>query len=110
MEVGATVTGYKMIKKGDDAGTKAALLAHGPLAVSVDAHPWMSYQSGILKDGCTTDCSLDHGVTLVGFGKSGETNYWIVKNSWAADWGESGYIRVAFGYSGITDEALIPTF
>eukprot|EP01063_Lacrimia_lanifica_P014974 TRINITY_DN215_c0_g1_i6.p1 TRINITY_DN215_c0_g1~~TRINITY_DN215_c0_g1_i6.p1 ORF type:complete len:334 (+),score=114.57 TRINITY_DN215_c0_g1_i6:55-1056(+) len=109
MEVGATVTGYKAIAKGDDAATKAALLAHGPLTISVEAGPWQSYTGGVFTGGCTTQCSLDHGVTLVGFGTSGATSYWVVKNSWAADWGENGFIRVAFGHSGVSDEALIPT-
>lgn len=34
--------------------------------------------------------SLDHGVTLVGF----DSSAWLIKNSWGASWGESGYIRL----------------
>jgi len=34
---------------------------------------------------------LDHGVIVVGYG----SNFWKVRNSWGASWGESGYVRLA---------------
>ena len=54
------------------------------------------------------------GVTIVGYGKGTSDKYWIVKNSWGADWGESGYIRMkrdAFdkaGTCGIAMQASYP--
>jgi len=43
--------------------------------------------------------SLDHGVTVVGYGVQkdlfGEKPYWIIKNSWGADWGLAGYMLLA---------------
>lgn len=51
------------------------------------------YNSGILSSpDCGTD--LDHAVTIVGYGKEGDTPYWIVKNSYGPTWGEKGYLRV----------------
>ncbi|KDP31783.1 hypothetical protein JCGZ_12244 [Jatropha curcas] len=40
--------------------------------------------------------ALNHGVAVVGYGESSddEAKYWIVKNSWGAEWGEKAYIRM----------------
>jgi len=73
----------------------------------------MYYDSGIITSDCGTD--LDHGVTAVGYGTEGKTDFYIVKNSWGADWGEKGYVRVQRnsgqegGMCGIALAASTPT-
>jgi C1A family cysteine protease len=71
-----------------------AAVAQGPVSVAIEAdqRAFQSYRSGIVKSGCGT--RLDHGVLVVGYGTENSTDYWIIKNSWGASWGESGYIRL----------------
>lgn len=65
-------------------------LAVRPVSVAVDASVWSAYRSGVLSS-CGT--AVNHGVLLIG-----ETDdFWRIKNSWGATWGESGYIRLAKG-------------
>jgi C1A family cysteine protease len=72
------------------------LVSNGPLSISLNADLLFSYTSGIIT-GSPDDCTnsgTDHAVLLVGYSIS--QNYWIVKNSWGADWGESGYFRIEY--------------
>jgi len=67
----------------------------GPVAISVAASSWQSYDKGIF-DECKPDSTVNHAVTLLGYGIDKESNdkYWIIKNSWGLDWGEKGNIRM----------------
>jgi len=91
-------TGVKSISvssvKSKDVNSFKAALAKTPVSISVDANSkgWQSYKSGILSSNCGT--RTDHAVLMVGWGKSGSQEYWIVKNSWGTSWGEKGYVRI----------------
>jgi hypothetical protein len=70
------------------------LLSYGPIPIGIDSgsHQFELYRSGIIRaHHCGKD--IDHAVLLVGYTKK----YWILKNSWGAEWGESGYFRLERG-------------
>ena len=70
------------------------------------------YTGGVL-DSTACGTKLDHAVAAVGYGTEGGLDYYIVRNSWGATWGEEGYIKIAAvegeGICGIQMESLYPT-
>lgn len=84
------VTSYVDVKT-NEAALKTAVNSR-VISVAVDASSWSYYSGGIYDGYCST--SLDHGVTLVGYGTENGQNYWRIKNSWNTWWGENGYIRL----------------
>jgi hypothetical protein len=74
---------------------KSAIFQYGPVSVGVGVDSaFSSYTGGIFKD--TGYRQLNHAVNIVGWG----ADHWIMRNSWG-NWGESGYMRIAFGANGI---------
>jgi C1A family cysteine protease len=70
------------------------VLSTGPLSVCLDASRWNTYTGGIMSN-CGNQ--VDHCVQAVGVDTSSKNGYWKVRNSWGSSWGESGYIRLAYG-------------
>lgn len=104
-----TVKSFADVKHNSPTDLKAAVAA-GPVSVAIDAAGigMQLYFGGIIKHFCGT--SLDHGVLVVGYGTDSGQDYWTVKNSWGAAWGESGYIRLVRGQDqcGLADAASYP--
>lgn len=87
------MTGWETLPKNEYEPLVRALAEKGPVAVSVAADAWFSYDNGIFN-GCGKDAVIDHAVTAMGYGEQDGKKYWLIQNSWGKDWGEAGHIRL----------------
>jgi len=106
------VTGYKSVGSLFSKATVAKLesaIDLGPVSIAIEADQasFQHYTGGILSSGCGTN--LDHGVLAVGYNTA--ENYWLVKNSWGASWGDNGYIKLSQtgNVCGILNQPVYPT-
>ncbi len=94
------ITGYKHLSNDKDV-IKNYIYTTGPIAVDV-------YWPGI-KVGDIYTCENDtgsgiwHAVVITGYDET--DNYWIVKNSRGAGWGDKGYFKVGFDECSIQEYA-----
>lgn len=103
------------VQSNSEAQLKAAI-AKQPVAVSIEADQtvFQLYRGGVIT---TADCgtNTDHAVLAVGYGsKVAGGDYYIVKNSWGADWGDNGYVLIGAqssgaGICGIQTDSSFPT-
>ena len=73
---------------------KAALAHYGPLPTSMQVYEdFLNYTGGVYSRVAGKRVGA-HAVLLVGYNDAEE--YFIVKNSWGADWGENGFFRIDY--------------
>jgi hypothetical protein len=90
------------------ADIKEALATYGPVGCAVAAgDDWDEYTGGVSAGSGSTD--INHDVMIVGWQDDATLRaggYWIVRNSWGTEWGESGYMRLQYGADQIGTETV----
>jgi cathepsin L len=110
----ATISSFTDVPVNETALYIASAMQPISIAIEADQAVFQNYQKGILNSPACYQGTLDHGVLIVGYGHDATTglDFWIVKNSWGASWGEAGYIRMARGVNecGLTLAASYPNY
>merc|ERR1712146_397670 len=85
-----TVTGHQNV--GQTSSALKSALASQPVSVTVNACQLQFVSNGVVTGQCRGQ--INHAVIAVGYGTDG-LDYFKIRNSWGAQWGERGYIRLA---------------
>ncbi len=113
----ATISSFTDVAQNNELALETSIVGRPTsVAVEADQAAWQAYTGGVVTANCGTalgtcfvicflccahslcQSSADHGVLAVGYGTdSSAGDYYLVKNSWGAAWGEQGYIRIGRG-------------
>ena len=93
-KISATISKYTDVTK--NCKFLVSAIAQQPVSVSIYANSdFMLYSSGVFNS-ATCTANINHAVTAVGYGNDSASglDFYLVRNSWGASWGEAGYIRM----------------
>ncbi|TVU10996.1 hypothetical protein EJB05_44554, partial [Eragrostis curvula] len=112
------IDGYEEVPASDEVALMKAV-SQQPVVASIDGSgaAFALYGGGVFRGPCGMNTT--HQVAVIGYGKDYDSgtglDYWLIKNSWGASWGEHGYMRLSRevtadkgGMCGILMEALYP--
>lgn len=94
-ESAVKISGFNFVPKHDPAQLMAALNQQ-PIGIGIHAGLRLQFYRKGIFDPYLCGKGMNHGVLAVGYGHDNKhkKDYWIVKNSWGAKWGDKGYFRI----------------
>ncbi|XP_070037337.1 cysteine proteinase 3 [Nicotiana tomentosiformis] len=98
--VGVKVIDSVNITLGAEDELKYAVALVRPVSIAFEViKGFKQYKSGVYS---STECGntpmdVNHAVLAVGYGVENGVPYWLIKNSWGADWGDDGYFKMEMG-------------
>ncbi|CUV05600.1 unnamed protein product [Cryptosporidium hominis] len=107
----------------DEDRMKEEIFKNGPIAVAMHIDTsLLVYENGVydsIPNDHTKYCDLpnkqlngweytNHAIAIVGWGEENGIPYWIIRNSWGANWGNKGYAKIRRGKNigGIENQAV----
>lgn len=86
------------------------IVNYGPVVATFDAYTDLFYyKSGIYTKNPNAVYVGGHCVEIVGYNNSAPIPYWIVKNSWNANWGINGFFYIAMSTAKVNFEKYVLT-
>ena len=79
------------------------MVRFGPLQTGFSVYQDFKYYKGGVYHHVSGGFLGGHAVMVVGWGVEEGVDYWLVANSWGADWGLDGYFKIQRGDCGIDD-------
>jgi len=105
--------GEEISSASGEADIQAAIFTSGPVETAFTVYAdFLTYKSGVYVQK-SQQAVGGHAVKFLGWGTDQASGlpYWLVANSWNADWGEQGFFRIVRGKDecGIEDEVNFGT-
>lgn len=97
---GVQVVASVNITLGAEDELQSAVAFARPVSVAFEVvNGFKAYKGGVYT---STKCGnspqdVNHAVLAVGYGVEDGIPYWLIKNSWGADWGDNGYFKMEMG-------------
>jgi hypothetical protein len=69
---------------------------HGPVSIFMNATPEFQHfkSTSVFRSPNDDTQGVNHAMSIVGYGTKDGQDYWYLRNSWGAEWGDNGYARM----------------
>jgi len=84
---------------------KQAIFKHGPVTAEMIVYEDLYYYKTGIYEHVTGEKVTPHAISIVGWGREQETDFWVIVNTWSDEWGDNGLFKIKQGDCGIDSYA-----